>query len=59
MPKKKARARKSVRKPDARARKIDEIVEKVREMCEYAVENLCVQSAQFEELEWMLNQAVK
>lgn len=42
-----------------RENRISRILSKVDEMCNYAIKNLCTQPAQFEELEWMLNDCVK
>lgn len=42
-----------------RENRINRILSKVDEMCNYAIKNLCTQPAQFEELEWMLNDCVK
>lgn len=39
--------------------KITEILSKVTEICDYAIENLCTEQAQFEELEWMLRKAIQ
>ena len=39
--------------------KITEILSKVSEICDYAIDNLCTEPAQFEELEWMLYQYIK
>jgi len=39
--------------------KITEILSKVSEICNYAIENLCTEPAQFEELEWMLRDAIR
>ena len=38
---------------------IAKILAKVSEICDYAIENLCTQQAQFEELEMMLNDCIK
>lgn len=42
-----------------RENRITEILAKVAEICDYAVENLCTQQAQFEELEMLLRDAIK
>jgi len=39
--------------------KITKILSKVKEICDYAIENLCTEQAQFEELEWMLRKYIK
>lgn len=39
--------------------RITRILAKVSEICDYAIENLCTQQAQFEELEMLLNDYVK
>ena len=39
--------------------KITKILSKVSEMCDYAIDNLCTQPAQFEELELMLREAIR
>ena len=39
--------------------KITKILSMVSEICDYAIENLCTEQAQFEELEWELRQAIK
>lgn len=39
--------------------KITNILSKVKEICDYAIENLCTEQAQFEELEWMLRKCIK
>ena len=39
--------------------RITRILAKVSEICDYAIENLCTQQAQFEELEMLLNDCVK
>lgn len=39
--------------------KITEILSKVSEICDYAIDNLCTEPAQFEELEWMLREAIR
>ena len=38
---------------------ITKILAKVSEICDYAIENLCTQPAQFEELEMMLNDCIE
>ena len=42
-----------------RTQMVDKILSKVKYMCNDASENLYVQDAEFEELEWMLYQYVK
>lgn len=59
MPTKKKLTKKSAKKTLSRNDKIAEILSKVNEISNYAIENLCTQQAQFEELEWMLNKYVK
>ena len=39
--------------------KITKILSKVSEICDYAIDNLCTEQAQFEELEWMLREAIR
>lgn len=39
--------------------KITKILSMVSEICDYAIENLCTEQAQFEELEWELRQAIR
>lgn len=56
---KKLAKKKSAKKTLSRNDKIAEILSKVNEICNYAINNLCTEQAQFEELEWMLNQYVK
>ena len=53
-------AKKPVKKSAAQLRegKIAKILSKVSEICNYAIDNLCTQPAQFEELEWMLRNAI-
>lgn len=52
---KKSRAKKTL----SRDAKIAHILRLVREIGEYARENLCVEDAQMEELEWKLNEYIK
>ena len=52
---KKSRAKKTL----SRDAKITHILRLVREIGEYARENLCVEDAQMEELEWKLNEYIK
>jgi len=51
--------KKTVKKTRSRDAMVEDVLAKVRRMCHYAVENLCVQDAEFEELEWMLYRYVK
>ena len=39
--------------------KITRILNKVSEICDYAIENLCTEQAQFEELELILREAIR
>ena len=39
--------------------KIVEILSMVSDICNYAIKNLCTEQAQFEELEWKLNEYIK
>lgn len=52
---------KHVKKNAAQLRedKITKILSMVSEICDYAIENLCTEQAQFEELEWELRQAIR
>ena len=52
---KKSRAKKTL----SRDAKIANILKLVHEISEYARENLCVEDAQMEELEWKLNEYIK
>lgn len=52
---KKSRAKKTL----SRDAKIANILRLVREIGEYARENLCVEDAQMEELEWKLNEYIR
>ena len=54
-------AKKTTKKNAAQLRedKITKILSKVSEICDYAIENLCTEQAQFEELEWMLREIIK
>ena len=56
---KKKSAKKTAKKTLSCNDKITRILSKVNEICNYAIENQCTQQAQFEELEWMLNEYVK
>ena len=47
------------KRSEKRNKCIEQIISKVNEMCNYAIENLCTQPAQFEELEMMLNEYVR
>lgn len=47
------------KRSEKRNRCIERVIAKVNEMCDYAIENLCVQPAQFEELEMMLLKHMK
>lgn len=58
MPITKPRNRRPVKKL-SRNDKIAKIMTKVSEIAEYAIENLCTEQAQFEELEWMLNRYIR
>ena len=54
-----------ITKPRSHAKKISKsdkiarILDKVREICDYAVENQCTEQAQFEELELLLNRYIR
>jgi hypothetical protein len=51
----KSRTKKSTsKKTISREDKITQILAKVSEICDYAIDNQCTQQAQFEELEMML-----
>lgn len=51
----KSRTKKSTsKKTISREDKITQILAKVSEICDYAINNQCTQQAQFEELEMML-----
>jgi hypothetical protein len=39
--------------------KITKIRSMVSEICDYAIDNLCTEQAQFEELEWKLREYIK
>ena len=52
-------AKKAAKKTLSHSAMIDKIMAKVKYMCNYATDNLCVQDADFEELEWMLCRYVK
>ena len=52
----KSRTKKSTsKKTISREDKITQILAKVSEICDYAINNQCTQQAQFEELEMMLH----
>ena len=51
--------KKRAKKTLSRGDKITRILSKVSEICDYAIENLCTEQAQFEELEMLLNDYVK
>lgn len=68
--KKKAAPKKKVgkRKPKASAAKkakqkrekiIEEVLDKVRDACQYAMDNLMVRDSELEEIEWLLRQNLK
>ena len=50
---------KRVRAACRRENRITEILAKVSEICDYAIDNQCTQQAQFEELEMLLRDAIK
>lgn len=52
-------AKKRAKKTLSRDDKITRILSKVSEICDYAIDNLCTEQAQFEELELLLNEYVK
>lgn len=56
---KKATKKSYAKKTINRENKITRILSKVSEICDYAIENLCTEDAQFEELELMLRQYIK
>ena len=58
---KKKTAKKPVKKPAKKTHndRIVEILAKVSEICDYAIDNLCTEPSQFEELECLLNDYVK
>lgn len=47
------------KKADARAKKVEKILEMVRGMCDYAMDNLMVEPSHWEELEYELYKMVK
>lgn len=51
--------KKRAKKTLSREARIDRILEKVKEITDYAEEHTYTQPAQFEELEWMLYQYIK
>jgi len=53
------KTKKRVRKSPSRETKIAHILRLVRKISDYAVENLCVEPAQMEELEWKLCEYIK
>ena len=60
MPKiKSTKAKKIVSINKKREDNIAKIISKVHEICDYAVNNLCTEQAQFEELELMLRESIK
>ena len=58
MPITKSKKRHAAKKLD-RNGKIAKIIAKVSEICDYAIDNLCTEPAQMEELECMLNEFIK
>lgn len=52
--------RKTTKKNAAQLRedKITEVLSKVSEICDYAIDNLCTEQAQFEELEMLLRKYI-
>lgn len=63
-PKKKAGKRKSkasaAKKSDQKREKIiEEVLDKVRDACQYAMDNLMVRDSELEEIEWLLRQNLK
>ncbi len=54
-------AKKPAKKSAAQLRedKITEVLSKVSEICDYAIDNLCTEQAQFEELEQLLRTYIK
>lgn len=38
---------------------IEEILDKVRDACEYAMDNLMIRDSEFEEIDWLLRQNLK
>lgn len=64
VPKKKAGKRKpkaSAAKKAERAREmiIEEVLDKVRDACQYAMDNLMMRDSELEEIEWLLRQNLK
>lgn len=59
MKKKSTKKSLSQKKADARAKKVEKILEMVRGMCDYAMDNLMVEPAHWEELEYELYKMVK
>jgi len=53
------KTKRPARKLPSRETKIAHILRLAREIGEYASENLCVQPAQMEELEWVLRKYIK
>ena len=49
---------KRVRAAQRRESNITKILAKVSEICDYAIDNLCTEQAQFEELEMLLRDAI-
>jgi len=47
------------RAPSARERRVKKVMDKVTEMCDYAMDNLVVEPSMFEELEALLNDVVR
>ena len=63
-PKKKAGKRKpkvsAAKKADQKREKIiEEVLDKVRDACQYAMDNLMVRDTELEEIEWLLRQNLK
>ena len=67
-PKPRARKKAGMGKPKASAAKkaereremiIEEILDKVRDACQYAMDNLMTRDSEFEEIEWLLRQNLK
>lgn len=63
-PKKKAGKKKSkvsaAKKVDQKREKIiEEVLDKVRDACQYAMDNLMVRDSELEEIEWLLRQNLK
>ena len=53
--------KKRIKKNTAKLRedKITNILSMVSEICNYTIDNLCTEQAQFEELEWKLRKYIK